>query len=195
MRSMNTAPAARPALGATVLVLALATAAAPCHADGLGAVVQQAQAMMQAQAQAQAQAQFHAQVQPAHQAAPSPLSYSLSLAPARSAGLASGRPWGGGLALHGTDMSAAAGAHPAHAYPASAWQPALWAVRPAGVGSQVAATAPGADELQLRLSFKAHKPYEHLRGGQLVRLDLGAATALSLRPRGGRVLVQLHSRW
>lgn len=186
MRSMNTAPAACPAPGYALLVLALATAAGPCGADGLGAVVQQAQAQLHAP--------VHAQVQPAPQAAALPLQYSLSLAPARSAGLAGGRPWDGGVALPGTGMTAA-GAHPAHAYPASAWQPALWAVRPARVGSQVAAPAPGADELQLRLSFKAHKPFEHLRGGQLVRLELGAATALSLRPRGGRVLVQLHSRW
>lgn len=185
MRSMSTPRAPRVALGAVLLALVLASATGAGHAQGL------ANALLQARALMQSPAQMHAQAQDTQ----TPLQYKLNLAPARAPGLANGRPWGVGPAMAATDEPPAAGAHPAHAYPASAWQPATWGMRPPGVGGQAAATPPGADELQLRLSFKAHKPYEHLRGGQLVRLDLGAATALSLRPRGGRVLVQLHSRW
>lgn len=136
----------------------------------------------------------------------------LATAPAQVPGLGGrlhGGPWASAWAAGGawSGMPLApspTGAHPAHAYPTSAWQ-GLPPVRRHDAAAPLGALAAPADpnpaglartdELHLRLSLRASKPYEHLRGGQLVRLDLGAATALSLRPRGGRVLVQLHSRW
>lgn len=59
-----------------------------------------------------------------------------------------------------------------------------------------AALRDGRGEVQMALSFSTRSAASDLRPGLALRMDLGGATALSLRPRGGgRVLVQLTSQW
>lgn len=103
--------------------------------------------------------------------------------------------WGWAPRLLGSTELVWPGGHPAHAYPVSAVQPGLWALRTSGLGGRAAPPLPLGDVIALELGFKTVKPLEQLRGGMLVRLDLGAATEVSLRPRSGRVLVQLRSSW
>lgn len=45
------------------------------------------------------------------------------------------------------------------------------------------------------LNFRSRAAYDDLRQGLAMRMQLGSATALTVRPRSGRVTLQLSSRW
>ena len=50
-------------------------------------------------------------------------------------------------------------------------------------------------QMRFSLTLVAVDPYADLRRGMLTKLELSSQTALALRPRGGKLLVQLTSRW
>lgn len=50
-------------------------------------------------------------------------------------------------------------------------------------------------ELRMGLSFMNRDAYDGLRRGLDLRMELSGATALTVRPRSGRVTLQLSSRW
>lgn len=60
-------------------------------------------------------------------------------------------------------------------------------------------TVPGLDnpqrELRVSLALTARDPYADLRRGMLTRIELSGQTTVSLRPRGGKVMLHLTSRW
>lgn len=59
-----------------------------------------------------------------------------------------------------------------------------------------AALRDGRGEVQMALSFSTRSATSDLRSSLALRMSLGGATAITLRPRGGgRVLLQLNSQW
>ena len=58
---------------------------------------------------------------------------------------------------------------------------------------------PGLDnaprQMRVSLALTASDPYADLRRGMLTRVELSGQTTLSLRPRGGKVMLHLTSRW
>ena len=58
---------------------------------------------------------------------------------------------------------------------------------------------PGLDstpqQMRVSLALTATDPYADLRRGLLTRVELSGQTTLSLRPRGGKVMLNLTSRW
>ena len=56
-------------------------------------------------------------------------------------------------------------------------------------------TGDGSRQVGMSLSFSNRDPYADLRRGRLLTVALSGQTALSLRPRGGRLGLQLNSRW
>lgn len=50
-------------------------------------------------------------------------------------------------------------------------------------------------ELRMGLSFQARSAASHLRQGLALRVELSGSTALTLKPRAGRVGLQLNSQW
>ena len=49
--------------------------------------------------------------------------------------------------------------------------------------------------MELSLVLKPQDPLANLRRGSLMKLELGGQTQLSLRPRGGKVMLRLTSQW
>lgn len=49
--------------------------------------------------------------------------------------------------------------------------------------------------MEVSLVLKPQDPLAHLRRGSLMKLELGGQTQLSLRPRGGKVMLRLTSQW
>ena len=58
---------------------------------------------------------------------------------------------------------------------------------------------PGLDstprQMRVSLALTASDPYADLRRGLLTRVELSGQTTLSLRPRAGKVMLHLTSRW
>lgn len=75
------------------------------------------------------------------------------------------------------------------------WPVTLTPTRATGWHDTLADRQASGAQIRLGLSFRSRDPYASLRHSALLRLELNSQSVLSFKPRGGRIVATLHSRW